>query len=439
MLLFAIFSAVLGMFQFGYNTGVINAPQDILKDWIAKVYKSRTGDWISEERRDLIWSIIVSVFAIGGMVGGLMAPTVANWCGRKTGLVLNNTIAVLGVTLMSSSQLSQSIECLVAGRFFIGLNCGLNTALVPMYLSEIATVNVRGALGTVSQLGVTIGLLFSQILGLKEILGTQDHWPFLFGFAYVPAILQLVMLPFCPESPRYLLLNCSRISEARLALRRLRSSSDIEPDIDEMRAEDEAHQEEIQRYGNLTSVRELFNHPWLRAPLIIGIMMQLSQQLSGINAIFYYSTEIFRFAEVPGNYATYATIGVGVTMVVTTLVSIPLMDRLGRRTLHLYGLAGMFLASIFLTISLLVKFLYDWMLYISVISILFCTLFFGIGPGSIPFLITAELFTQGTRPAAMSVSVLANWFSNFIVGLTFPLLLVGFIDLKSFTVSYADP
>lgn len=425
MLVFAIFSAVLGMFQFGFNTGVINAPQKVLEEFIANVYKNRTGQWISEELRDVIWSITVSIFAIGGMIGGLLAPTVANWCGRKTGLVLNNTVAVLGVTLMSSSQLSQSIECLIIGRFFIGLNCGLNTALVPMYLTEISTVNLRGALGTVSQLGVTIGLLFSQVLGLKDILGTKDHWPFLFGFAFVPAVLQLIMLPFCPESPRYLLLSCGRISDARLALRRLRASVDVESDIEEMRAEDRAHQEEVRRYGQLSSIRELFQRPWLRAPMFIGIMMQLSQQLSGINAIFYYSTDIFLSADVSEDYAVFATMGVGAIMVIMTLISIPLIDRLGRRSLHLYGLGGMFLASIFLTISLLVKFLYEWMKYISVISILTFTIFFGIGPASIPWMITAELFTQGTRPAAMSVSVLFNWLSNFLVGLAFPLMKVS--------------
>jgi len=355
MLMFAIFSSVLGMFQFGYNTGVINAPQKVLEEFIANIYKNRTGQWLSEEMRDLIWSVTVSIFAIGGMLGGLFAPGVANWCGRKTGLVLNNTVAVIGVTLMSSSHLSQSVECLIIGRFFIGLNCGLNTALVPMYLTEISTVNIRGALGTVSQLGVTVGLLFSQVLGLKSILGTKDYWPFLFGFAFVPAVLQLIMLPFCPESPRYLLLNCGRISDARVALRRLRCCPDVESDIEEMQAEELAHQEELRQYGQLTSVRELFNHPWLRTPLIIGAMMQLSQQFSGINAIFYYSTDIFTSAGVSEDHAVFATMGVGLIMVIMTLISIPLMDSLGRRTLHLYGLAGMFLASIFLTISLLVK------------------------------------------------------------------------------------
>lgn len=355
-LVFAIFSAALGMFQFGFNTGVINAPQKVLEEFIANVYKNRTGQWISEERRDVIWSLTVNIFAVGGMIGGLMAIMIGNWCGRKTGLVINNTVAVLGVTLMSSSQLSQSFECLIIGRFLIGLNCGLNTALVPMYLSEISTVNLRGSLGTVSQLGVTLGLLFSQVLGLKDILGTRELWPFLFGFAFIPAILQLIMLPFCPESPRYLLLSCGRVSEARMSLRRLRNGQNIENDIEEMRAEERSQLEETRKYGKQqSSIRELFDRPWLRWPMIICIMMQLSQQLSGINVILYFSTDIFLTAEFPEDYALFATISIGAVMVLMTLVTIPLMDRIGRRTLHLSGLAGMFLASIFLTISLLVK------------------------------------------------------------------------------------
>lgn len=215
MLVFAIFSAVLGMFQFGFNTGVINAPQEILSNFIAEIYKARTGKFISSELLDLIWSITVSIFAVGGMIGGLSGGSIADWCGRKCGLLLNNAIAILGATLMSSSQLFRSVECLIIGRFFIGLNCGLNTHLVPMYLSEIAPMNLRGALGTVSQLGVTIGLLLSQVLGLSGILGSADGWPFLLGVAFVPAVLQLMLLPLCPESPRYLLITKGRISEAR--------------------------------------------------------------------------------------------------------------------------------------------------------------------------------------------------------------------------------
>lgn len=356
LLAFAVASAVLGMFQFGYNTGVINAPQKVLEEFIANIYKARTGDWITEELRDLIWSLTVSVFAIGGMIGALLGGLVANWCGRKTSLIMNNAISVLGVTLMSSSQLMQSIECLIVGRFFVGLNCGVNTTLVPMYLSEISTVNIRGAIGGVSQLAVTIGLLVSQLLGLKEMLGTKDGWPMLFGFAFVPAILQLAMLPFCPESPRYLLISCSRVSDARVALRRLRNKSDVEDELEEYKAEGLINEDDdMKRSTRFLTFSKLIKNKWLRAPLAIGIMMQLSQQLSGISAILCYSTDIFLSSDIAENYAEKATIGVGFVMVLMTLVSIPLIDKVGRRTLHLNGLAGMFLASIFLTISLLVK------------------------------------------------------------------------------------
>ena len=243
---------------------------------------------------------------------------------------------------------------------------GLNTSLVPMYISEIAPLNLRGGLGTVNQLAVTVGLLTGQVLGVDYLLGTDEGWPYLLGIAVFPSILQLLLLPICPESPRYLLITkgwknpvCllkniqhlpGREHEAREALKRLRNTPHIEDDIDEMRAEEMAQQDESQ-----INMLELLRSPSLRMPLTIAIVMQLSQQLSGINAVFYYSTNLFITTGLSETSAKYATIGIGIVMVLMTLVSIPLMDRSGRRTLHLYGLGGMFIFSIFITISFLVK------------------------------------------------------------------------------------
>jgi len=169
----------------------------------------------------------------------------------------------------------------------------------------------------------------------------------------------------------------------------------------------------------------------LLMPLGIGIVMQLSQQLSGINAVLYYSTTIFTDAGLSIDSAKYATIGTGAIMVGMTLVSIPLMDRAGRRTLHLWGLGGMFIFSIFITISLLVKELIDWVRYVAVVATLSFVVFFAVGPGSIPWMITAELFSQGPRPAAMSIAVLVNWLANFLVGLFF-LPLKGWLENYTF-------
>ncbi|XP_037879339.1 glucose transporter type 1 isoform X3 [Glossina fuscipes] len=421
-LTYSIFSAVLGMLQFGYNTGVINAPEKNIENFMKDVYKDRYGEDISEEFIQQLYSVAVSIFAIGGMLGGFSGGWMANRFGRKGGLLLNNVLGISGACLMGFTKVSHSYEMLFLGRFIIGVNCGLNTSLVPMYISEIAPLNLRGGLGTVNQLAVTVGLLLSQVLGIEQILGTNEGWPILLGLAICPAILQLILLPVCPESPRYLLITKQWEEEARKALRRLRASSSVEEDIEEMRAEERAQQAESH-----ISTMELICSPTLRPPLIIGIVMQLSQQFSGINAVFYYSTSLFVSSGLSDESAKFATIGIGAIMVVMTLVSIPLMDRTGRRTLHLYGLGGMFIFSIFITISFLIKEFFgyvqemiDWMSYLSVVSTLGFVVFFAVGPGSIPWMITAELFSQGPRPSAMAIAVLVNWMANFVVGIGFP-------------------
>ncbi|XP_046435446.1 glucose transporter type 1 isoform X2 [Neodiprion pinetum] len=419
---YAILAAVLGMLQFGYNTGVINAPEVNIENFMKDVYKDRYGEDIKESAVKRLYSVAVSIFAIGGMLGGFSGGMIANRFGRKGGLLLNNVLGIVGACLMGCTKIANSYEILFLGRFIIGVNCGLNTSLVPMYISEIAPLNLRGGLGTVNQLAVTVGLLVSQVLGIEQILGTRDRWPVLLGLAICPAILQLLLLPFCPESPRYLLITKQWEEEARKALRRLRASNQVEEDIEEMRAEERAQQAEAS-----ISMTELICSPTLRAPLVIGVVMQLSQQLSGINAVFYYSTDLFMSSGLTEESAKFATIGIGAIMVGMTLVSIPLMDRTGRRTLHLYGLGGMFIFSIFITISFLIKEFFgfvqemiDWMSYLSVVSTLSFVVFFAVGPGSIPWMITAELFSQGPRPAAMSIAVLVNWMANFLVGICFP-------------------
>ncbi|KAJ8979666.1 hypothetical protein NQ317_006378 [Molorchus minor] len=458
---YAILAAVLGMLQFGYNTGVINAPQSNIENFMKDVYKNRYGEDLNDDYVETLYSIAVSIFAIGGMLGGFGGGMVANKFGRKGGLLLNNVLGISGACLMWCTKIANSYEMLFFGRFIIGVNCGLNTSLVPMYISEISPLNLRGGLGTVNQLAVTVGLLLSQVLGIEQILGTNDGWPLLLGLAVCPALLQLVLLPICPESPRYLLITKQWEEEARKALRRLRASNSVEEDIEEMRAEERAQQAEAS-----ISMVELICSPTLRAPLIIGIVMQLSQQLSGINAVFYYSTNLFESSGLTPESAKFATIGIGCIMVIMTLISIPLMDRMGRRTLHLYGLGGMFIFSIFITISFLIKVgkahervgrvnrclnaasavgdrvdkakeffgyvqeMIDWMSYLSVVSTLCFVKFFAMGPGSIPWMITAELFSQGPRPAAMSIAVLVNWIANFVVGIGFPHMKVSTIMLQ---------
>lgn len=160
--------------------------------------------------------------------------------------------------------------------------------------------------------------------------------------------------------------------------------------------------------------------PQLPAAIIISIVLQLSQQLSGINAVFYYSTGIFKDAGV--KEPIYATIGAGVVNTIFTIVSVFLVERAGRRTLHLIGLGGMALCSVLMTVSLLLKDKYDTMSLVCIAAILIYVAFFEIGPGPIPWFIVAELFSQGPRPAAMAVAGCSNWTSNFWLDCSSPQL-----------------
>merc|ERR1712226_613020 len=225
---------------------------------------------------------------------------------------------------------------IIVGRFFVGINCGFYTVLAPTYNSEIAPASIRGAVGTINQLAVTTGILISQVLGIEQVLGTDTLWPVLFGLAGLGPIIQVLTLPFCPESPRYLLLCKGDEPAAKEALYKLRGDTDIQEEINEMYSEQERNSEEAQIHMcKLCSVKSL------RLPLGVAIMMHLSQQLSGINCIFYYSTDLFKNVGLNQSNAQYATLGVGGIMVIMTLITIPLMDRAGRCTLHLTGLGGM--------------------------------------------------------------------------------------------------
>lgn len=176
---------------------------------------NRTGVPTKQSEVTMIWSIAVSIFCVGGMIGGSLVGSIADRFGRKGGLLLNNVLVLLTVIFEGCAKSAKSYEMIVVGRFLIGINAGLNAGLAPMYLAEISPIHLRGAVGTVYQLVITMSILVSQILGLEHVMGTSDQWPLLLCLTIVPAIFQVVTLPLCPESPKYLLLSKGKDMEAQ--------------------------------------------------------------------------------------------------------------------------------------------------------------------------------------------------------------------------------
>lgn len=424
-LAFAIAAAALGSsFQHGYNTGVVNAPQQLIEDWISQLKMNRTGVPPSQSEVTLIWSVAVSIFCVGGMIGGSLVGWVADRFGRKGGLLLNNILVLLTVIFEGSAKAAGSYEMIIFGRFLIGINSGLNAGLAPMYLAEISPVHLRGAVGTVYQLVITISILVSQILGLEQVLGTTDQWPLLLCLTIVPAIFQICTLPFCPESPKYLLLSRGKDMDAQKALSWLRGTIEVHDEMEEMRTEYES-----MKLIPKVTVRELFVNPALRIPLFISIMIMFAQQLSGINAVMFFSTKIFTMAQLGKTAAQNATMGVGAMNVFMTIISLVLVEKAGRKTLLLVGFAGMFLDTALLAICLEFANTSHTAAYFSIVLVIMFVVLFATGPGSIPWFLVSELFNQSARPSATSIAIAVNWTANFIVS-------IGFLPLQEALGAY---
>ncbi|XP_043932976.1 solute carrier family 2, facilitated glucose transporter member 4 [Protopterus annectens] len=411
----AVFTAVLGSLQFGYNIGVINAPQEVIEQsynatWIQR--QEGNASSIDPVTLTTLWSLSVAIFSIGGMISSFLVGVVSEWLGRKKAMILNNIFAMIGGCLMCFSKLGQSYEMMILGRFVIGIFSGFASGLVPMYVGEISPTSLRGALGTLHQLAIVTGILIAQVLGLKGLLGSENLWPVLLGITMLPAILQVVLLMFCPESPRYLLIILNEENMAKKSLRCFTGREDVSDELAEMK-EEKRQMEMVKK----VTIPELFRSKIYRQPMIIAIALQLSQQLSGINAIFYYSTSIFTDAGI--SQPVYATIGAGVVNMAATLISVFLVEKAGRRSLHLTGLAGMCCCAILMTTALALLEKVPSISYLSLVAIFGFVAFFEIGPGPIPWFIVAELFSQGPRPAAMAVAGCCNWTANFIIGMCF--------------------
>ncbi|VDM65594.1 unnamed protein product [Strongylus vulgaris] len=270
-------------------------------------------------------STAVSVFAVGGAVGGISSGFVADKAGRRGGLLFTNIFAFLASACMGCAKMVGFYPLIIVGRFLIGIYAACHSyskmfleglsVLVPIYLTEVSPTNLRGMIGSLHQLLITISILFSQIVGLPQILGTDDRWPIILALTAIVALLQVITLPMIPESPKWSLAVKGDVDKATADLEKLRGTSDVGAEMDALK--DEATGAKA---GGRLTFADMFRGS-LRWPMTIATMLMLTQQLSGINAAMFYSTYIFKQAGLSDVGAVYATIGMGTVNVLMTIIS----------------------------------------------------------------------------------------------------------------------
>lgn len=392
-LVFAIIVASTCQFLVGYNTGVMNAPEKV----------------VFPGHSTTAWALAVAAFAVGGPFGAAVGGKMADSRGRRGAMLIDIWIFLLGGLIQT---IAQDMLTVIIARLVIGFASGYSSVLVPIYLGEMAPPTLRGTLGTLTQFCLVIGIFIADLFAFP--FATEDGWRVLFSVTVIVAILQLFMSPFLLESPRWLLNRDPNSLRARYIIKRLRGLRDeqqVEQEVGNfIIGESAQHQEE----GPQASVlKELWNHPKRRMLLISSLVLQMGQQLSGINAVFYYSTSFFD--GVIDNPLVGTTV-IGGVNVAATYVALLLMDSCGRKSLILWSSGGMFLSCIVVVLAL-VGFLSN-MFALGAVTTYVC--FFEIGLGPIPWLIVAEMFEGKYVAIAMSLCSQLNWVCNFIVGMIFP-------------------
>lgn len=418
-LAFTVCSAAIGgTFQYGYNISIINAPTAHVQSFI-NASCVRRGAALDPARVTLVWTLAVSVFPLGGLLGSLLAGPMAVRCGRRGALLLNNMFLLLGALLALSCRAAGSFEMLIAARLLVGINAGVSMNVQPMYFGESAPKHLRGAVAFSSAVFTALGILMGQLAGLTAVLGSEERWHYLLSSNALPGLLQLLLLPCCPESPRFLLIDRGDSDACARALARLRSGSTA--------AEMEELLQEQAQAGDAQAktIWQLFADRSLRRQLCIVMTASSAMMLCGNDSIYFYASYIFQQAGIPSASIQYVTVGTGACEFLSAVTCNLLIERVGRRPLLAGGYLLMSCWAVVFTVALSLQDAVPGMPYLSMTCVFAYILSFGMGPAGVTGILPAELFQQTERPAAYMIAGSMMWLCLFLVGMAFPFIVAG--------------
>ncbi|EUB63484.1 Solute carrier family 2, facilitated glucose transporter member 3 [Echinococcus granulosus] len=406
-LVFATFvTCVSSSFMMGYNLGIVNLPAKYIEQFM--VEKMSVLD------KETLYALVSVVFIVGAAIGAFSCGFLADKLGRRNSLHMNTVIGLLGAILSGICVNIKNAVVLLVGRFISGLNAGVTIGVASMYLMEIAPTSTRGMIGACHQLAVTIGICLSYVVTLDFLLNTEDRWGYAILIGAIPCVTGLVLLPLCPESARYLFLikkEEERAKEAYMKVSGAENANDFVKDMNDEAAATKSQPE--------FKVSYLFTKREYRKATAIAILIQVLQQLCGINAVIANSSTMLVTAKVKEDQMQYFVVGLGILNVVFTIIALPLLERAGRRTLLLWPtlLLGCCLLtqSIIVTIGRSKPEEEQAPFAIVAVSMVYIYLAcFAVGLGPIPAMIVAEIFRQGPRTAAYSVSQGVQWLCNLM-------------------------
>lgn len=388
--------AALGGLLFGYDTGVINGAIGPLKTYFALDAKAEG------------WAMGCAL--LGCAIGAASAGVFSDWLGRKKVLIFS---AILFFISAMGTAFPKTITAFIVFRIIGGLGVGAASISSPMYIAEISPARIRGRMVSVNQFAIVTGFLVvyfvNYFIALQgdHVWNEQVGWRWMFGSEAIPAVLLLVLLFFVPESPRWLSKQ-GRGEEALMILSRVDGAEYAKTELLEI--EDAIAHES----GSLKKLLQ----PGMKIVLVMGIVLAVLQQVTGINVFLYFGTEIFKKMGSGTNAALLQTVIVGAVNMTFTIIAIWTVDKLGRKPLMLIGSAGMGISLLAMGLAAYFQRTELWML-LFILSYIAC---FALSVGPVTWVILSEIFPTRIRGRAMAIATVCLWVANYIVSQTFPMM-----------------
>ncbi|KAJ6656792.1 hypothetical protein lerEdw1_003123 [Lerista edwardsae] len=271
----------IGFLQYGYNFWVLHFPAVILMNFHnATDEKKRDFNILHQSILFFFFFVAIALYPLGGFIGSFIFAPLADTCGRKQTLLINSFFSMTCAILMGFSKMAAAYEFSMFSRFITGVSSGICYNIVPVYITEIAPKNRRGAMHVVASFFLLLGILLGQVFTAPQLLGNEKGWPILMGFAGFIALFQILPLFYVPESPRYLLMQNGDEEKARQVLRKLTGQDDVEEEMEDLQMEDHAERTE----KNMT-VFKLIRFPGPQRRFAIIFVLMFAQQFTGYSAV----------------------------------------------------------------------------------------------------------------------------------------------------------
>ena len=408
--------ATIGGFLFGYDSGAVNGTQEGLR----KAF----------DLGDAGLGFTVGSLLIGCFVGAFSAGRLADIMGRRNVMMVAAVLFLIGALVQGFSE-SQII--FIIARFAGGMAVGAASVLSPAYISEVAPASIRGRLTTVQQIMIITGLTAAFLVNyfLAAFAGEStnsywlglDAWRWMYLMQAVPAAIFLIALLFIPESPRYLV-SKGRDEKATGVLTALFGSEVARAKLEEIRATfSEDHRPRLRDIMNP-------NGGGIRPIVWAGIMLAVFQQLVGINVIFYYGATLWQLAGFTEDQSLQINIVSGVVSIAACFITIAVIDKIGRKPLLLIGSAGM-AATLFAMVYVFANGTLDasgnlqlttGLGTFALIAANLYVIFFNVSWGPVMWVMLGEMFPNQIRGSALAVAGFAQWFANYLISQTFPMM-----------------